>query len=85
MSNNWLYLSCLLLAVIYGAKTECVCNVRNNGEYCGSQLNRINKNNDCKRDQYFCGNSNRNRSAVVVKQCAKGSECDVIRNGGINS
>ena len=62
-------------------EAACNCNVRSNGEYCGTELNRINGNNDCARDQYLCGNSNRKRPAVVVKKCLTGYECDVSRDG----
>lgn len=63
------------------SEAACVCTVQRNGEYCGSELNRINGNQDCARDQYLCGNSNRNGSAVVVKKCRRGFECDVSREG----
>lgn len=69
---------CLLRTEVDAA---CTCNVGSNGEYCGTELNRINGNNDCARDQYLCGNSNRNKAAVVVKKCARGFECDTARDG----
>ncbi|OTF82884.1 hypothetical protein BLA29_013048, partial [Euroglyphus maynei] len=59
----------------------CRCNGSNTREYCGTELNRINRNQDCSRDQYLCGPSNRNGQAIVVKKCRRGYECDVEREG----
>jgi hypothetical protein len=84
MFHKLVYVSNLLLAFIYSINSECICNVQYNGEYCGTELNRLNNNNDCTRDQYLCGNSNRNRRAVMIKRCSAGNECDVIKNGGKN-
>jgi len=83
MSHNWVYFA-IISAFICCVNTGCICNVKKNGEYCGTELNRINRNNDCTRDQYLCGNSNRNRTAVIVKRCSTGNECDVIKYGGIS-
>lgn len=75
-----------VLAILGGwscvqVQAACLCNVSSNGEYCGTELNRRNGNNDCARDQYLCGPSNRGKEAIVVKKCARGFECDVSRNG----
>ncbi len=84
MFSYLLFSTSLLLAFIYSVDSVCICNVRYNGEYCGTQLNRLNGNNNCTRDQYFCGDDNRNKSAVIIKRCSPGNECDVIKNGGQN-
>ena len=80
-----LFLVVVMSLLVVESHGACTCNVRSNGEYCGTELNRINGNQDCARDQYLCGNSNRNKAAVVVKKCRAGFECDVSRNGYGNS
>ena len=80
-----LQLACTLFlvacALVAQGDAACNCNVQSNGEYCGTELNRLNRNSDCTRDQYMCGPTTRNRAAVVVKKCRPGFECDVSRDG----
>ena len=77
-------ISCCLLLVITipnAIDAVCRCSGSSTREYCGTQLNRINGNQDCSRDQYLCGPSNRGGQAIVVKKCREGYECDVRRDG----
>jgi len=74
----------LISIIISPSCSECICDVDKNGEYCGTELNRINGNNLCTRDMYYCGDSNRNDRAALLVRCPTGSECDVVRNGGKN-
>lgn len=65
------------------ASGECMCKVRFVGEYCGSALNEQEPSNNCTTDMFFCGKSNLNRKAVVLKPCLqKGFECNKKLNGG---
>lgn len=76
-------ISCFLLLVAIPNAIEAVCRCSGSStrEYCGTELNRINRNQDCTRDQYLCGPSNRRGQAIVVKKCRQGYECDVQREG----
>ncbi len=64
---------------------ECLCGGKKTGKYCGTELNRINGNNDCDRNMYYCGKSNRNKTALLFKSCPTGSECDVKSFGSIKN
>ncbi|CAG2121573.1 unnamed protein product, partial [Medioppia subpectinata] len=66
-----------IIVTLFGkSSAECLCNVRLRGEYCGSELNRRNGNNDCEKSIYFCGRNNRNKTAVLLTKCDDESECD---------
>lgn len=58
-------------------ESTCLCNVTKNGEYCGTELNALSPGNDCPKNQYFCGNSNRGREAAQLVECPQGRECDI--------
>lgn len=69
MSKLLLAFFCLVMSLLVAQSNgTCTCNVSSNGEYCGSELNRINGNQDCTRDQYLCGSSNKNK---VLFNCQK--------------
>jgi len=67
----------IILLIIDNSSQDCLCTVDRDGEYCGTLLNRINNNNDCDRNMYFCGPTNRNGPAVLLTECSAGRECDV--------
>lgn len=80
MSKQMYSLALLVLVVAtFGSSAEavCLCNVTKNGEYCGTELNALGAGNDCPKNQYFCGNSNRGREAVQLVECPQGRECDI--------
>lgn len=71
--NKLLLASIFLVMSLWVAESDgaCTCNVRSNGEYCGSELNRMNGNQDCARDQYLCGPSNRNKVGINSGHCTQ--------------
>ncbi len=82
--NNCIFTIWVVLTVINRSDQECLCNVRFVGEYCGTELNERNGNNECGRHMYFCGKNNLQKEAVLLKSCTRpGYECDVKLNGGI--
>lgn len=66
----------LLLLFAYSAYGKCICSVTKNGEYCGTDLNQADAENDCPKKMFFCGDSNRNAEAVLLLDCPAGKECD---------
>jgi hypothetical protein len=84
MNKRLIYLTFLLMIFcVKNSSQECLCSGRRIGEYCGTELNRINGNSDCDRNMYFCGTTNRNKTAVLLKSCPTGRECDVISRGSM--
>ncbi|KAH7645647.1 uncharacterized protein LOC124499790 [Dermatophagoides farinae] len=59
------------------ADEQCNCSVEKNGEYCGTQLNELNKENSCPKKMFYCGDTNHNKAAVLLVDCQQGQECDV--------
>ncbi|OTF76992.1 hypothetical protein BLA29_007716 [Euroglyphus maynei] len=59
---------------------QCICSVKKNGEYCGTELNVLNKENSCPKKMFFCGDSNRNQTAILLVDCPQGQECDILSN-----
>ena len=74
-----LFLSLLLLLqfTIQPAYSRCLCTVTKNGEYCGSELNKLNHANNCPKKMFFCADSNRDKEAVLLVDCPSGKECDI--------
>lgn len=58
-------------------QSRCLCTVKKNGEYCGTELNELNDKNDCPKKMYFCGDTNRDKEAVMLVNCPEKKECDV--------
>ncbi len=71
--------------IIKSSKQECLCSVRWVGEFCGTELNQRNTDNNCTKNMYFCGKSNINKAAVLYKACQKGLTCDIKISGGIDN
>ena len=64
-------------------ESECKCNVRFVGEYCGTVLNEKSSENNCTADMFFCGKGNLKKDAVLLKSCDRaGFSCDSKLNGG---
>jgi hypothetical protein len=86
MNKRFIYLKFLLMIFCFkNSSQECLCGGKKTGKYCGTELNRINGNNDCDRNMYYCGKSNRNKTALLFKSCPTGSECDVKSFGSIKN
>lgn len=51
---------------VHFGETKCLCSVTKNGEYCGVELNDLNSENDCPKNIFFCGDSNRDKEAMLM-------------------
>lgn len=76
-SATILVLVCACNVLLPSVHSKCLCSVTKNGEYCGTELNALNSENECLKNIYFCGDSNRNREAAQLVQCPQGKECDI--------
>lgn len=55
---------------------ECTCSFEGKGEYCGTMINKLTNKTACPKKMFFCGNSNQNKPAILLIDCADGFECD---------
>lgn len=61
--------------MIQPVRFSCLCTVDISAEYCGHELNQLNNISDCTANNlYFCGASNLNKSAVIMKRCGTGAD-----------
>lgn len=88
LSYLWNIMFIMVTLIIFNTATafddsQCICNVRFVGEYCGITLNERNSGGNCSNDMYFCGKSNLQKEGVKLKTCVQhGFECDKKLNGG---
>ena len=70
----------VIVMMVNQSHQECNCFVRIRGEYCGSELNKKNANNECQKDMmYFCGDGNQDKTAVPMIKCKDQTECSGTR------
>ena len=81
MTVNTVTLLALAIVLTSGvtrlADAKCLCSVKKTGEYCGTELNSLNSENDCPKKMFFCGDNNRDKEAVILVDCPSGKECDI--------
>lgn len=56
----------ILFNCVHPGEAKCLCSVTKNGEFCGNELNSQNSENDCPKKIYFCGDSNRDKEAMLM-------------------
>lgn len=61
-----LVLLSILCNSFHAGEARCLCSVTKNGEYCGNELNDLNSENECPKDIFFCGDSNRDKEAMLM-------------------
>jgi hypothetical protein len=71
--------------LINTTKSDCSCGLDSfkknpRGLVCGSYLNLESQSNDCEFNIFICGQSNRNKTAVLYKQCSEGNGCDIPKS-----